>query len=432
MVPSGGQRSASLLAIDKAFEAETCANPQDDLPKELEEEEYHKATHTHSMGGATAYRFGKWLSKEDIRPTRRNSTPLLMGGATQPIASGSGKEDIRPHPEKFRPAWRELPRLTGAIQLSAWEFAPNTHPYTVGRVGESICRGERGAGSRLRSSTATSSTLGDMVAATAREVIYSVGVKPCIRFPARDLAVLFVGKCARHGDPNCRYSCATPSEGLRLLCNTLGGSLGPRLLKLQEKADNVHYIKKYRDGKTRAQWFHIFGHSYSPVHQCGAPKECSGGYPRKRSSRSLHRLPSTPRLSVMRSQTCLLRTNPAKYGQWRKKSRSYEWRPEAATPGKSNAGASTHWRQRLRGGCTWQAKRGSGKTEWAVKTFAGRRLVRAHSRKTDLAGYAPRQPSSWPGLPHQAQTIHHYLCIRPTRPIEEWDPVRARPSPRQA
>ena len=35
-------RSAAL-AIDKAFEAETCANPQDDLPKELEEE-YHKAT----------------------------------------------------------------------------------------------------------------------------------------------------------------------------------------------------------------------------------------------------------------------------------------------------------------------------------------------------------------------------------------------------
>ena len=60
-------------AIDKAFEAETCASPQDDLPKELEEE-YHKATH--SMGGATAYRFGKWLNKEDIGPPRRNSAPL--------------------------------------------------------------------------------------------------------------------------------------------------------------------------------------------------------------------------------------------------------------------------------------------------------------------------------------------------------------------
>ena len=25
--------------------------------------------------------------------------------------------------------------------------------------------------------------------------------------------------------------------------------------------------------------------------------------------------------------------------------------------------------------------------------------------------------------PQQAQTIHHYLCISPTKPIEEWDPT---------
>ena len=33
-------------------------------------------------------------------------------------------------------------RLTGAIQLSAWEFAPNTHPHTVGRVGEHLRENE--------------------------------------------------------------------------------------------------------------------------------------------------------------------------------------------------------------------------------------------------------------------------------------------------
>ena len=79
-------------AIDKAFEAETCASLQDDLPKELEEE-YHKATH--SMGGATAYRFGKWLSKEDIRPT----------------------------PEKFRPAWK-----AAQVEAKVW----NSEDATAG------------------------------------------------------------------------------------------------------------------------------------------------------------------------------------------------------------------------------------------------------------------------------------------------------------
>ena len=64
----------------------------------------------------------------------------------------------------------------------------------------------------------------------------------------------------------------------------------------------------------------------------------------------------------------------------------------------------------------------SGKTEWAVKTFTGRRLV-VLTPENDLAGSQRDIPRL--GLEsHQAQTIHHYLCINPTKPIEKWDPTR--------
>ena len=55
-----------------------------------------------------------------------------------------------------------------------------------------------------------------------------------------------------------------------------------------------------------------------------------------------------------------------------------------------------------------------------MKTFAGRRLV-VLTPENDLAGSHRDNPRL--GLaPHQVQTIHHYLCINPTKPIEEWDP----------
>ena len=69
LVGSHGSLWRSLseaIAINKAFEAETGASPQDDLPKE-HKEEYHEATH--SIGGAAAYRFRKWGDNEEIKPT---------------------------------------------------------------------------------------------------------------------------------------------------------------------------------------------------------------------------------------------------------------------------------------------------------------------------------------------------------------------------
>ena len=73
----------------------------------------------------------------------------------------------------------------------------------------------------------------------------------CIKFPARDLAVRFVGKCARHGDKSSIIVC-DPNEAA-YLCKILGGT--DRLLNF-ENAEDVHHIQ-YRSDKVRAQWFHI-------------------------------------------------------------------------------------------------------------------------------------------------------------------------------
>ena len=64
------------------------------------------------------------------------------------------------------------------------------HPYTVGRMGEHLRENEGWI------TTPDLLDSGDIVAATSREVVYSMGTKPSIHFPARDLAVRFVDKCA--------------------------------------------------------------------------------------------------------------------------------------------------------------------------------------------------------------------------------------------
>ena len=343
-------------AIDKAFEAETCASPQDDLPKELEEE-YHKATH--SMGGATAYRFGKWLSKEDIRPIPEKFRTAWKAAQveakvwnSEDATAGTGEHhhlDMRaaylacedspmggvgnaidlvreygfPTSIMRRGNCEGVPlcdvlRLTGAIQLSAWEFAPNTHPHTVGRVGEHLGENEGWITTPELRDLLDS---GDMVAETAREIIYSVGVKPCIQFPASDLAVLFVGKCARHGDESSLL--LRNSNEAAFLCNTLGGT--DRLLNF-EKADNVHYIK-FRDGRTRAQWFHIraFVLAYTNV----ALRRMLRRFPQEEVPRVCTNAIYAKALTD--KVTDVLVEDHPKYGQWRNKRPGYEWRPEAAT-----------------------------------------------------------------------------------------------------
>ena len=423
------------------------------------EAEYLKVTL--SIGGATAYRFGKWCDREEIKSTPEkyraawkaaqveakvwNCEDATAGvsehhhidmraaylGCEDSYMGGGG--DVMDLVREYGFPTSMMRRaniegmslgdvltLTGAIRLSAWEFGPKTHPYTVGRVGEHLRENEGWITTpELRDLLDT----GDLLEATAHEIVYSVGTKPRIRFPTdRDLAVRFVGKCARHGDES-SILVRDPNEAA-FLCNTLGGT--DRLLNF-EKAGDVHYIK-YRDEKTRAQWFHIraFVLAYTNVAL----------------RRMLRRFPQEDVLRVCTDAIYakalpdevedMLVENYPRYGQWRHKIPGYEWRPEAAAwrielsgqlelsasnapPLPSDFRAVTARRMYLTG------QGGSGKTEWAVKTFAGRRLV-VLTPENDLAD--DHRKNKRLGLkPVQAQTIHRYLCIDCTKPIEDWVPT---------
>ena len=450
------------IAIDRAFEDETGCPPQD-IPEELPklEIEYHKATH--SMGGAMAYRFQKWLDREEIKPTperhrdvwRAAQMEAKVWNSSDPSAGSSEHHhlDMRaaylacedssrggvgdtidlvreygfPTSVMRRANVKGAPlsdvlSLTGAVQLSAWRFGPDAHPYIVGRVGGHL-RENRGwiTTPELRDLL----DAGDLMEVTLSEVVYSVGTKPSIRFPFdRDRAVRFVGKCARRGDES-SILVRDPNEAAYLI-NVLGGA--DRLLNFEDAAD-VHLIQ-YKDGKPRTQWFHIraFVLAYTNI----------GVW------RMLRRFPPEDVLRVC-TDALYVKTLPKpvkdmlvedypRYGHWRHKMSGYVWRPEAADwnierdtellqglveveapPLPADISAATSRRMYLAG------QGGSGKTEWAVKTFAGRRLV-VLTPENDLAD--DHRKNSRLGLkPVQAQTIHHYLCIDCTKPIGDWDPT---------
>ena len=62
---------------------------------------------------------------------------------------------------------------------------------------------------------------------------------------------------------------------------------------------------------------------------------------------------------------------------------------------------------------------GSGKTEWAVKMFQGRKLV-VLTPENDLADDHRKNARLANGdVQVNAQTYHHYLCIPAEKPIEE-------------
>ena len=165
------------------------------------------------MGGATAYRFRKWLDREEIKPTPEKyrgtwkaaqveakvwnngdttagagehhhldmraahlaCEDSLMGGVGDAIdlvrEYGFPTSMMRRANVEGVSLSAVLP-LTGAIQLSAWVFGPKTHMYTVGLMGEHL-RKNQGWSSTPELKDLLDS--GDLIEATAREVVYSVG-----------------------------------------------------------------------------------------------------------------------------------------------------------------------------------------------------------------------------------------------------------------
>ena len=203
-------------------------------------------------------------------------------------------------------------------------------PYTVGGVGEYLGENQGWITTPELHDLLDS---GDLLEATSREVVYSVGTKPGIRFPTdRDLAIRFVRKRARHGDES-SILVRDPNEA-EFFCNTLGGT--DHLLNFK-KAGDVYYIK-YRDGMTRAQWFHIW--------------EFVLAYTNVMLRRMLRWFPQEEALQVCTDAIYtkalpdefedMLVEDHSKYGQWRHKPSSYEWRPKAHT-GRLNTPDSSNW-----------------------------------------------------------------------------------------
>jgi len=280
----------------------------------------------------------------------------------------------------------EVLQLTGAIQLTEWGFSEACHPYTSGRVGQHL---EQNEGWITTPELKDLLDSGDLVMATAREVLYSVGKKDSIKFPhsiacrpggedsqypeGRDLAVRFVGKCARHGDESSIV--VRDREEAAYLTNLLAGT--DHLLNF-EHADGAHLIQ-YKDGVRRSQWYHIraFVLAYTNIAL----------------RRMLRRIPREDVLRVctdaiyakaVPSGVKLVERNP-RYGEWRHKKPGYEWRPEAAWGPKKSGSlarepstapslpcdlvAATSAKMYLAG------QGGSGKTDGAVSMFRGRNVV---------------------------------------------------------
>ena len=262
--------------------------------------EYVEATH--SMSGATVYRFKKWLDKENIHPTplkhrdvwqaaqveskvwnsredfgKQNHAHIGMRAAYLGCEDSvfGGASDAMDLFRKYgfptnvyRSAnvegWplSDVLQLTGAVQLSEGEFSTECYPYTSGCIGEHL---QENDGWITTPELTDLMDAGDMTKATAREVLFSVGKKESIRFPhspgqskkdlfypeGRDLAVRFVGKCARHAAESSIV--VRDAEEAAFLINLLARE--DHLLNFERK-DGVQLIQ-YKDGNRSCQWYHI-------------------------------------------------------------------------------------------------------------------------------------------------------------------------------
>ena len=150
-------------------------------------------------------------------------------------------------------------QLTGAVQLSSWEFCEKAHDYTPWRVGSHL---------REHDGWITTPELydllleGDLLVARGRQVVYSQGTKPGLKFPnhaglgapsaraERDQGVRFVGKFARHADET---SLVTHDKNEAAYLARAYSKKGQYI----SHRDGAAYLVKYKAEKKRAQWFHM-------------------------------------------------------------------------------------------------------------------------------------------------------------------------------
>lgn len=295
----------AALALDNALEEFTGIHPRElplDAPAALTLEH---AKATNSIGGSSAYRFRKWLDGEDIKPTPDKFRAIWKAAQVEAVTWHSSTDESKaPHHHiDMRAAYlacdardyradsdarSEIQRygfpthvqrlaslehipltvdspalaLTGAVQLTEWQFSPRCHPFTPWRVGDHLRRGE---GWITTPELRDLLEAGDLTHAVGRQVVYSVGHSRGIKFPAfrgdqltaaerdraeRTQAVTFVGKLARHADES---SLVTHDANEAAY---LAGAFGKAGRFLSHRGGAACLVR-YKSERKRAQWFHV-------------------------------------------------------------------------------------------------------------------------------------------------------------------------------
>ena len=306
----------AALSLDNALEEFTGIHPRDfdnflsscakgDKPMTAFHaiDEHGKATN--SIGGASAYRFRKWLDREGIKPTPDKLRAIWEFSQVEAVTWHSPTDESKTlhHHIDMRAAYLACDRrghradsdaaseiqrygfpthvqrlaslepvpltadsaplaLTGAVQLIEWAFSPRCHPFTPWRVGDHLREHEGWITTpELRDLLES----GDLTHAVGRQVIYSVGAQAGVQFPdfhagqltkaerdraERNQAVTFVGKLARHADES---SLVTHDANEAAY---LAGAFG-KAGRFLSHSGGAACLVRYKSERKRAQWFHV-------------------------------------------------------------------------------------------------------------------------------------------------------------------------------
>ena len=267
-------------------------------------EEHDKAVN--SIGGASAYRFRKWLDHEEIQPTPNNMRDIWQSAQVEAVTWHSPTDESKtPHHHiDMRAAYLVCDRrdfradsdtaieierygfpthvqrlaaidstpltvdspaltLTGAIQLAEWTFSAKCHPFTPWRVGDHLREHEGWITTpELRDLLES----GDLTHAVGRQIVYSMGSQSGMQYldfraadqltkaerdrAERTQAVTFVGKLARHADES---SLVTHDANEAAY---LAGAFGKAGRFLSHRGGAACLVR-YTSDRKRAQWFHV-------------------------------------------------------------------------------------------------------------------------------------------------------------------------------
>ena len=338
---------------------------------------------TNSIGGATAYKFHKWLERENIKPTPVGMRDIWQHAQVEAVVWHSPvDESSSPHYHiDMRAAYLACDRrenransdaaseihrygfptnlmrlasldttrpldvnspalaLTGTIQLVEWTFGAHVHPFTPWRVGNHL-REHQGwiTTPELRDLLES----GDLVHAAARQIVYSVGANRGLKFPSssalteRTQAVTFVGKLARHADES---SLITRDANEAAYLAGAFGKAG-RYLSHASARGSAHLVR-YKSERTRAQWFHVraFVLAYTNIALRRMLRRFDPSSVIRINTDAIFALGTHPPASVQLSTD----ETTIKWGEWRLKPPGYTYHQMRDTPafsGRLELGAS--------------------------------------------------------------------------------------------